>query len=450
MTVDVPLNTMLADLDEALRALLKRELGRHGFEGVEIAFDAPAKDWSGKLTSPTVNLFLYDLREAAEQRRSTPRDVRVNGGASSTPAAAAARGHLRRHGLDEGGRGRAPAALAGARDPLRLPHAARRPARRAAADARPRSASRSRPRSGGPQRGQGRLLDVGRRPVQGVGRLRRAHRRASPARPSSAGPRCATQTAAARASKDGPPRDADGAHRFGGTVRDADGEPVADAWVALPDSAAGRPPTPTGASASTACPPGTHRVRRAHGDGRGGRGRRAAYPGTPRRPDRGGAAKAPPALTVRATEAARRLPARPVAAVTRCGRVGAVAAAPPPRVLLGNLEPIMALGLRRHARRRRHRGGGPGGRGGRGCCGPRERLRPDAVVLDLNHGGARALADAGPAASRRTRRCPLGARRDRDGGPRPRRATTRGWWRSTTPEGLRSELRGSTRHRVEE
>ena len=45
--VDVPLNTAMADLDEALRTLLKRELARHGFEGVEIAFDAPSKEWSG-------------------------------------------------------------------------------------------------------------------------------------------------------------------------------------------------------------------------------------------------------------------------------------------------------------------------------------------------------------------------------------------------------------------
>jgi hypothetical protein len=64
----VPLNTMLADLDETLRALLKRELERHGFDGVEIVFDAPDKEWSSKLSGPTVNLFLYDLREAIEVR----------------------------------------------------------------------------------------------------------------------------------------------------------------------------------------------------------------------------------------------------------------------------------------------------------------------------------------------------------------------------------------------
>jgi hypothetical protein len=70
LTVDVPLNTMLADLDETLRGLLKDELERHGFEGVDIAFDAPAREWSGQLSKPTVNIFLYDLREAEQMRTS--------------------------------------------------------------------------------------------------------------------------------------------------------------------------------------------------------------------------------------------------------------------------------------------------------------------------------------------------------------------------------------------
>src|SRR3954462_10296613 len=83
--VDVPLNTCLADLDEALRTLLRRELERHGFEGVEIAFDAPATDWSAKLTNPTVNLFLYDLRENIAQADTTPRDIRVNGNTFTAP-----------------------------------------------------------------------------------------------------------------------------------------------------------------------------------------------------------------------------------------------------------------------------------------------------------------------------------------------------------------------------
>jgi hypothetical protein len=85
LVVDVPLNTAIADLDEALRKLLRRELERHGFEGVEIAFDAPSKDWSGKLTSPTVDLFLYDLRESLERAAISPAEKRGNGQALVTP-----------------------------------------------------------------------------------------------------------------------------------------------------------------------------------------------------------------------------------------------------------------------------------------------------------------------------------------------------------------------------
>jgi hypothetical protein len=70
LTVEVPLYTMLADLDETLRNLLREELEVHGFEGVDIAFDAPAREWSGQLSKPTVNVFLYDLREAEQLRTS--------------------------------------------------------------------------------------------------------------------------------------------------------------------------------------------------------------------------------------------------------------------------------------------------------------------------------------------------------------------------------------------
>src|SRR5262249_34687396 len=74
-TILVPLNTMLADLDESLRTLLKR----HGFDGVEIVFDAPARDWAAMLTSPTVNLFLYNLREASRPRATDWAEQEANG-----------------------------------------------------------------------------------------------------------------------------------------------------------------------------------------------------------------------------------------------------------------------------------------------------------------------------------------------------------------------------------
>jgi hypothetical protein len=79
LTVHVPLNTMLADLDETLRNLLKEELEVHGFEGVDIAFDAPSRDWSGQLSKPAVNVFLYDLREAETLRTSEWGRVSRNG-----------------------------------------------------------------------------------------------------------------------------------------------------------------------------------------------------------------------------------------------------------------------------------------------------------------------------------------------------------------------------------
>jgi hypothetical protein len=70
--VDVPLNTAIADLDEGLRDLLRADLRRHGFDTVEVSFDAPSRDWSGKLTGPAVNLYLYDIREARDRATSTP------------------------------------------------------------------------------------------------------------------------------------------------------------------------------------------------------------------------------------------------------------------------------------------------------------------------------------------------------------------------------------------
>ena len=59
---------MLADLDESLRLLLQDELGKHGFELVQVVFDAPTKEWASTLSAPTLNLFLYDIRETKEHR----------------------------------------------------------------------------------------------------------------------------------------------------------------------------------------------------------------------------------------------------------------------------------------------------------------------------------------------------------------------------------------------
>jgi hypothetical protein len=68
---------MLADLDEALRELLGRELATRGLTGVTITFDAPSRDRTAKWPSPALDLFLYDLCEApgVRDRAWHPRNV---------------------------------------------------------------------------------------------------------------------------------------------------------------------------------------------------------------------------------------------------------------------------------------------------------------------------------------------------------------------------------------
>jgi hypothetical protein len=53
---------MLADLDETLRKILKEELLIKNSE-IEVSFDQPRRENTAKWQKPTLNLFLYDLRE---------------------------------------------------------------------------------------------------------------------------------------------------------------------------------------------------------------------------------------------------------------------------------------------------------------------------------------------------------------------------------------------------
>jgi hypothetical protein len=59
---------MLADLDETIRQLLVDELPVKNGE-IEISFEQPTRDWSSRISRPTVNLFLYDVRENNVLRR---------------------------------------------------------------------------------------------------------------------------------------------------------------------------------------------------------------------------------------------------------------------------------------------------------------------------------------------------------------------------------------------
>lgn len=70
---------MLADLDESIKQLLKEELPIKNGE-IDVKFEQPKREWSAKLTKPTVNFFLYDLRENVQLRRAGIDQVN-NGGA---------------------------------------------------------------------------------------------------------------------------------------------------------------------------------------------------------------------------------------------------------------------------------------------------------------------------------------------------------------------------------
>src|SRR3982075_271590 len=65
---------MIQDVDESLRALVKRD-ALNGSKA-DIAFDAPNKEWSSRRNTPTVDLYLYDIREDLEQREVMWEDVR--------------------------------------------------------------------------------------------------------------------------------------------------------------------------------------------------------------------------------------------------------------------------------------------------------------------------------------------------------------------------------------
>ena len=60
---------MITDVDEALRELLLQEIAIKGNE-VDIKFDQPKREWSSRLNKPTINLFLFDLRENLRLRGS--------------------------------------------------------------------------------------------------------------------------------------------------------------------------------------------------------------------------------------------------------------------------------------------------------------------------------------------------------------------------------------------
>ena len=57
---------MIHEVDQALKALIRAEAFAES--EIDVVFDAPTKDWAGRRNSPTVDVYLYDIREDMRRR----------------------------------------------------------------------------------------------------------------------------------------------------------------------------------------------------------------------------------------------------------------------------------------------------------------------------------------------------------------------------------------------
>jgi hypothetical protein len=264
LTVDVPLNTMLADLDETLRNLLRSELERHGFEGVDIAFDAPAREWSGQLSKPAVNLFLYDLRETESLRTSewsrVKRDGRTIEGRPPMVMECSYAVTAWTQAVEDEHRLLSQVLAIFYAYP-ELPQES--------LNGRLANGSQSWPIKARIGQGKGEKSDfwsavggqykvsldyVVRLSVESGAHLER-------------GPEVRTQTVRTRLS-DGPARAIVEMHRSVGRVKNQQGEPLADVWVTLPDVGTWTSSTADGQFRFDRLPPGRHRLLARTADGR--------------------------------------------------------------------------------------------------------------------------------------------------------------------------------------
>ncbi|TDC72240.1 DUF4255 domain-containing protein [Streptomyces hainanensis] len=65
---------MIHEVDEVLKGLLGG--GALAGSGIEVSFDAPTRDWAARRNAPTINAYLYDLREDVKRRHQGIAPVR--------------------------------------------------------------------------------------------------------------------------------------------------------------------------------------------------------------------------------------------------------------------------------------------------------------------------------------------------------------------------------------
>jgi hypothetical protein len=65
---------VIHEVDETLRSIVRRDV-INGSD-VEVVFDAPTKDWASRRNTPTIDIYLYDIREDTKRRQAGTIDVR--------------------------------------------------------------------------------------------------------------------------------------------------------------------------------------------------------------------------------------------------------------------------------------------------------------------------------------------------------------------------------------
>ena len=69
---------MLHQLDESLERLVRSATGLAKTD-VDIVFDAPDNEWAGRITKPTINLFLWDIRRSQDEPDAGRERINRNG-----------------------------------------------------------------------------------------------------------------------------------------------------------------------------------------------------------------------------------------------------------------------------------------------------------------------------------------------------------------------------------
>ena len=77
---------MITDLDQTIKKLLIEEMPIKNGE-IDVKFEQPTREWSAKLAKPTVNFFLYDVRENNTLRQHQWQPVMDGNGRPADPAA---------------------------------------------------------------------------------------------------------------------------------------------------------------------------------------------------------------------------------------------------------------------------------------------------------------------------------------------------------------------------